>query len=120
MTRVALALAIALALSLVGNAVQLYRAGGASARTEADLQAARDAGAISALHGRLDVVNGVARAADADNAALWTELHGLAERGRERVTEYRTVTRTLPPLAAGCGPGAGRVAAFNRLTGATP
>ncbi len=120
MTRVAISLAAALVLSLLGNGLQLYRAGGAGARSDAALQAARDAGAIAALHGRLDVVNGVAHAADSDNAALLTELADMVERGRERVTEFRTVDRTLPPLAGNCGPGAARVQAFNRLSGATP
>ncbi|MBB1061887.1 hypothetical protein [Marilutibacter spongiae] len=120
MTRIAIALAIALALSLLGNGLQLYRAGGAGERADAALQAARDAGAIAALHGRLDVVNGVARAADADNVALLAYLASLVERGRERVTEFRTVERNLPPMPGNCGPGAARVEAFNRLSGATP
>lgn len=114
------ALAIALALSLLANGYAVYRLGYAKADNAATLAKARKDGEIAALRGRADQINRVALAADADSRALWGELNALAERGRARVLVYRTTTPRLPPLPANCGPGAQRVDAVNRLTGAKP
>ena len=112
-------LSIALALSLIGNAIALYHAGHASAARDATLDKARLQGAVKALEGRADLVNRVALAAEADGRLLQQQLQASTDALATSVATYRRTLATLPDLPAGCGPGQARVDAFNRATGAT-
>ncbi len=111
-------LSIALALSLIGNAIALYHAGHARAANAATLDKARMQGAVQALEGRADQVNRVALAAEADGRLLQQQLQDSTDALATSVATYRRTLATLPDLPAGCGPGQARVDAFNRATGA--
>lgn len=112
-------LSLALGLSLIGNAVALYRAGHASAAHAATLDKARLQGAVQALEGRTDQVNRVALAADTDGRLLQQQLQASTTALADSVATYRRTIATLPDLPENCGPGQARVDAFNRATGAT-
>ena len=113
-------LSIALALSLLANIVAVYLIGSTRAASTAQIEAARQAGAIAALEGRIDQVNHIALAAERDGVQLQAELRTVDTAAARRLASYQTFVAGLPPLPAGCGPGRARVDAVNRLTGATP
>lgn len=111
-------LALALSISLLGNAVGLYRAGHARAAQAASLDKARLQGAVEALQSRADAINHVALAATADGQKLQAELRSLNATAAAGIDGYRRFVAGLPALPHECGPGAARVEAFNRATGA--
>ncbi len=112
-------LSIALALSLIGNAIALYHAGHASAANAATLDKARLQGAVVALQGHADQINVVALAAANDGRKLQAQLQASTAALADSVATYRRTLAALPDMPANCGPGQARVDAFNHATGAT-
>lgn len=79
------------------------------------IEAARLAGVVEALQGRADALDLQARALAEDAQRLLADLDAARTRQIAAADRWQKWARDLPPLPEGCGPGADRVEAFNRV-----
>jgi hypothetical protein len=103
-------LGLALALSLGGNALQLFRAGVASgeAKNTSKLeQLQRENAGLAKAHAINETLAGQR---NIERTEILGELELIAERARP----VKFVYREAAPLALGCAPGQGRMDAVNR------
>lgn len=82
-------------------------------KSAAAKELATQVGKVEALAESAERSAEVADQAKVDQAWLMAELGTIVERGRERVTVYRNVVKTLPPAA--CPPGQERMDATNGI-----
>lgn len=113
-------LAGALVLSLWINWVQLRASLTAEAEHTAALEAARLKGEVEALQDRADALDLQGRLLAQDAQTLLSNLSEINRREDAQLGAWRQLMRELPPLPAGCGPGAQRVEAFNQTMRAEP
>lgn len=114
-----LILAGALALSLGGNAYQLYRAGKGSAQAAHAVEVCALTGQVKTLEGALGRAEMIAGMKAADTAELLATLDAIAERGQRTRVLYREAARAAP-LPAECTPGQARIDAVNAALGGQP
>ena len=98
-----------LLLSLAGNVAAVYMLGESAAKQDATEQIAEARGRADAMESMASSASLVATMAQADISSLVSDLRGVADRARQRVTVYRD--RQIPQ--ATCAPGPERVDAIN-------
>ncbi len=104
-------LASILLLSLAGNVAAVYMLGESAAKQDAAEKIAEARGRADAMERMASSASLVATMAQTDLSALVSDLRGVADRSRQRVTVYRD--RQVPQ--ATCAPGPERVEAVNGM-----
>lgn len=104
-------LSAVLLLSLAGNVAAVYMLGESAAKQDAAEQIAEARGRADAMAREAASASLVATMAQADLSNLVSDLRGVADRARQRVTVYRE--RQIPQ--ATCAPGPERVEAINGM-----
>lgn len=102
-------LSAALLLSLAGNVAAVYMLGESAAKQDEAAKVAEARGRADAMESMASSASLVATMAQTDLSALISDLRGVADRARQRVTVYRE--RQIPQ--ATCAPGPERVEAVN-------
>lgn len=106
-------LLLALVVSLTGNWFQLKSGLIAESQHAAAIEKAKLEGRVEALAERADALDLQGRLLAVDAQQLLDNLTQINANEDAQLATWRGFVRRLPPLSAGCGPGQGRVDAFN-------